>query len=114
LPYNSVAKQVARELHSVTGGVSQCFSMRNVEHSVAQSRIQVYFLQHIAATCSAIAQCFTPPENSMLLSIDVQKALQGCTPKRGWGENLHKFVNEVLLWCAHPQSFLDIYGKEHK
>jgi len=61
LSRNAVAQQVARELQSVTGAVSQCFSMRNVEHSVARSRIQVYFPQRIAATCSAIAQCITPP-----------------------------------------------------
>jgi len=35
--------------------------MRNVEHSVVRSRIQVYFPQRIAATCGAIAQCITPP-----------------------------------------------------
>jgi len=61
LSHNAIAKQVARELQSVTGVALQCFLMRNVEHSVAQSRIQVYFSQRIAATCSAIAQCITPP-----------------------------------------------------
>jgi len=60
LSRNAFAKKVARELQSVTGVALQCFSMCNVEHSVAQSRIQVYFPQHIAATCSAIAQCITP------------------------------------------------------
>jgi len=60
LSHNAVAKQVARELQSVTGVAMQCFSMCNVEHSVAQSRIQVYFPQRIAATCSAIALCITP------------------------------------------------------
>jgi len=52
---------VARELQSVTGVVSQFFSMRDVEHSVARSRIQVYFSQRIAPACSTIAQCIIPP-----------------------------------------------------
>jgi len=61
LSRNAVVKQVARELHSVTGFVLQCFLMCNVEHSIARSRTQVYFPQFTAATCSAIAQCITPP-----------------------------------------------------
>jgi len=57
LSCNTFAKQVARELQRVTGVVLQCFSMCNVEHIVAQSRIQVYFPQRIAAACNTIAQC---------------------------------------------------------
>jgi len=74
LSRHTVAKQIARELQSVTGVVSQGFSMRNVEHSVARSRIQVYFPQRIAAACSAIAQCFTPP--TAFLAIFEPRSLQ--------------------------------------
>jgi len=61
LSHNALAKQVTRELHSATEVVLQCFSMRNAEHGIAQSRIQVYFPQRIAATCSTIAQNINPP-----------------------------------------------------
>jgi len=69
-----LVKQVARELLSVTGVVSQCFSMRNVAHSVARNRIQIYFPQHIAATCSVIVQCITLP--ATFLSIFEPHSLQ--------------------------------------
>ena len=53
-----VMAQVAGELHSVTGVVSQFFLLHGALH---KSRTLVYFSQRIAATFNAIAQRFTPP-----------------------------------------------------
>ena len=55
-----VATQAAHELHSVTGVVSQCVLLHvALQHSEVE--LKSTFLQCIAATCNAIAQCMTPP-----------------------------------------------------
>lgn len=62
---------VVEELHSVTKVV--------VADSIAQSRIQFYFLQHNSAACQAIAQCITTPATCFTMALtrhDASKTAQ--------------------------------------
>ena len=68
--------------------VSQHGLSRNifVAHCVAQSRTQLYISQRIAATCSTIAQCNTPPATCLAILWQIlarAHALSFCLSFRG-------------------------------